>query len=190
MPWTISNILTLIRVVLIPIVVAIYLIGGSGYLTAGLFLLAGITDWADGYLARKRNELSPFGAFLDPVADKLMVCAVLVLLVADREITEPLLSPILFTITVAIIIGREITISALREWMAELGQRGIVAVGWMGKVKTTLQFVSITILLFAQAGMQQPVLILGELLLYIAGALTLWSMVLYLKGAWPALTER
>ena len=190
MPWTISNILTVIRVALIPIVVAIYLVGGSGYLTAGLFLLAGITDWADGYLARKRNELSAFGAFLDPVADKLMVCAVLVLLVADREITEPLVSPALFTITVAIIIGREITISALREWMAELGQRGIVAVGWMGKVKTTLQFLSITILLFAQAGMQQPVLILGELLLYIAGALTLWSMVLYLKGAWPALTER
>ena len=190
MPWTISNILTVIRVALIPVVVAIYLVGGSGYLTAGLFLLAGITDWADGYLARKRNELSAFGAFLDPVADKLMVCAVLVLLVADREITEPLLSPALFTITVAIIIGREIAISALREWMAELGQRGIVAVGWMGKVKTTLQFLSIAILLFAQAGMQQVVLILGELLLYIAGALTLWSMVLYLKGAWPALIER
>lgn len=190
MPWTISNILTLTRVALIPIVVAVYLVGGSGYLTAGLFLLAGITDWADGYLARKRNELSPFGAFLDPVADKLMVCAVLVLLVADREITEPLLSPILFMITVAIIIGREITISALREWMAELGQRGIVAVGWMGKVKTTLQFVSITILLFAQAGMQQPALIVGELLLYVAGGLTLSSMIRYLKGAWPALTER
>ena len=88
MPWTISNILTVIRVALIPIVVAIYLVGGSGYLTAGLFLLAGITDWADGYLARKRNELSAFGAFLDPVADKLMVCAVLVLLVADRDQTE------------------------------------------------------------------------------------------------------
>ena len=78
----------------------------------------------------------------------------------------------------------------MREWMAELGQRGIVAVGWLGKVKTTLQFLSIAILLFAQAGMQQLVLIFGELLLYIAGALTLWSMVLYLKGAWPALTER
>ena len=190
MPWTISNILTLIRVVLIPIVVAVYLIGGSGYLTAGLFLLAGLTDWADGYLARKRNEFSAFGAFLDPVADKLMVCAVLVLLVADRGITEPLLSPVLFTITVAIIIGREITISALREWMAELGQRGVVAVGWLGKVKTTLQFISITILLFAQAGMQQPALIIGELMLYAAGGMTLWSMMIYLKGAWPALTER
>ena len=190
MPLTIANILTLLRVALIPVVVAVYLIGGSGYLTAGLFLLAGFTDWADGYLARKRNEQSAFGAFLDPVADKLMVSAVLVLLAADPEMTQRVLSPVLFTIVVAIIIGREITISALREWMAELGNRGVVAVGWLGKIKTTLQFIAITVLLFAQAGMQAPALILGELLLYAAGALTLWSMVVYLKGAWPMVSER
>ena len=119
-----------------------------------------------------------------------MVSAVLVVVAADPELTQRVLSPVLFTIVVAIIIGREITISALREWMAELGNRGVVAVGWLGKIKTTLQFVAITVLLFAQAAMQAPALILGELLLYAAGALTLWSMVAYLKGAWPMLSER
>jgi len=190
MRWTISNILTLLRVALIPVIVAVYLGGASGYLTAGVFLLAGQTDWADGFLARQRNEESPFGAFLDPVADKLMVSAVLVLMVADPHMRDHVFSPALFTVIVAIIIGREITISALREWMAELGRRGVVAVGWIGKVKTTLQFIAITVLLFAQAGMQKEVLILGEILLYLAGALTLWSMVIYLRGAWPSLSEQ
>ena len=189
MPWTIPNILTVIRVALIPIVVAIYLVGGSGYLTAGLFLLAGITDWADGYLARKRNELSAFGAFLDPVADKLMVCAVLVLLVADREITEPLLSPALFTITVAIIIGREITISALREWMAELGARGVVNVAMVGKIKTVFQMTAIGFLLYEADLWFLPVYNIGLVLLYVAAGLTLYSMYVYLKAAWPLMKE-
>ena len=190
MHWTISNILTLLRVALIPVIVALYLAGASGYLTAGVFLLAGLPDWADGFLARQRNEESPFGAFLDPVADKLMVSVVLVLMTADPQMREHVFSPVLFTVIVTVIIGREITISALREWMAELGRRGVVAVGWIGKVKTTLQFVAITVLLFAQAGMQKEILILGELLLYVAGVLTLWSMVIYLRGAWPSLSQQ
>ena len=128
MRWTISNILTLLRVALIPVIVALYLGEASGYLTAGVFLLAGVTDWADGFLARQLNEESPFGAFLDPVADKLMVSAVLVLMAADPQMRDQVHSPVLFTIIVAIIIGREITVSALREWMAELGRRGMVAV--------------------------------------------------------------
>ena len=190
MRWTISNILTLLRVALIPVIVALYLGGASGYLTAGVFLLAGVTDWADGFLARQRNEESPFGAFLDPVADKLMVSAVLVLMAADPQMRQQVFSPALFTVIVAIIIGREITISALREWMAELGRRGVVAVGGIGKVKTTLQFVAITVLLFAQAGLQKWMVISGEVLLYAAGALTLWSMIVYLRGAWPSLSEQ
>ena len=190
MRWTISNILTLLRVALIPVIVALYLGGASGYLTAGVFLLAGVTDWADGFLARQLNEESPFGAFLDPVADKLMVSAVLVLMAADPQMRDQVHSPGLFTIIVAIIIGREITVSALREWMAELGRRGIVAVGGMGKVKTTLQFIAITVLLFAQAGVQKWAVVFGEALLYAAGTLTLWSMVVYLRGAWPSLSER
>ena len=189
MRWTISNILTLLRVAFIPVIVALYVGGASGYLTAGVFLLAGVTDWADGFLARQRNEESPFGAFLDPVADKLMVSAVLVLMAADPQMRSQIFSPALFTIIVAIIIGREITISALREWMAELGRRGVVAVGGIGKVKTTLQFVAITVLLFAQAGLQKSAVVFGEVLLYAAGALTLWSMVVYLRGAWPSLSE-
>ncbi|MFL2550430.1 MAG: CDP-diacylglycerol--glycerol-3-phosphate 3-phosphatidyltransferase [Arenicellales bacterium] len=190
MRWTISNILTLLRVALIPVIVTLYLGGASGYLTAGVFLLAGVTDWADGFLARQLNEESPFGAFLDPVADKLMVSAVLVLMAADPQMRDQVHSPGLFTIIVAIIIGREITVSALREWMAELGRRGIVAVGGMGKVKTTLQFIAITVLLFAQAGAQKWAVVFGEALLYAAGTLTLWSMVVYLRGAWPSLSER
>jgi len=190
MRWTIPNILTLLRVGLIPVIVTLYLAGASGYLTAGVFLLAGLTDWADGYLARQRNEESPFGAFLDPVADKLMVSAVLVLMAADPQMRQQIFSPALFTIIVAIIIGREITISALREWMAELGRRGVVAVGWIGKVKTILQFVAVTVLLFAQAGVHNGAVVLGEMLLYAAGALTLWSMFVYLRGAWPSLSEQ
>ena len=119
-----------------------------------------------------------------------MVSAVLVLMAADPQMRQQIFSPVLFTVMVAVIIGREITISALREWMAELGRRGVVAVGWMGKVKTILQFVAITVLLFAQAGLQKQAVIFGEMLLYAAGALTLWSMFVYLRGAWPSLSEQ
>ncbi len=190
MRWTIPNLLTLLRVALIPVVIVLYLGDFPGYLVAGIFLLAGITDWADGYLARQLDEASPFGAFLDPVADKLMVSAVLILLVADAALMNSIVSPEVFTVVTAIIVGREITVSALREWMAELGRRGLVAVGWIGKVKTTVQFVAITTLLFAQTGIHPALLLLGEALLYVAGALTFWSMLVYIRGAWPSLSEQ
>ena len=185
MRWTISNILTLLRVALIPVIVAVYLGGASGYLTAGVFLLAGLTDWADGFLARQRNEESPFGAFLDPVADKLMVSAVLVLMAADPQMREHVLSPGLFTVIVAIIIGREITISALREWMAEQGKRDNVKVGMVGKIKT---FCQMSCIFFLLVGAQQEwSYILGIFLIYIAAGLTLWSMVQYLIASWSHL---
>lgn len=190
MPWTIPNLLTLLRVALIPVIGALYLLDFSGYIVAIVFLLAGVTDWLDGYLARHLNETSPFGAFLDPVADKLMVSVVLVLLVADATLVSSVISPALFAVVTAIIIGREITISALREWMAELGRRGVVRVGWIGKVKTTVQFIAITVLLGAESAPHRVFLVIGEGLLYAAGGLTLWSMFIYLRGAWPTLAEQ
>ena len=190
MPWTTPNLLTLLRVALIPVIGALYLLDFSGYIVAIVFLLAGLTDWLDGYLARHLNETSPFGAFLDPVADKLMVSVVLVLLAADATLVSSVISPVLFTVVTAIIIGREITISALREWMAELGRRGVVRVGWIGKVKTTIQFIAITVLLGAESTPYPAFLVIGEGLLYAAGALTLWSMFIYLRGAWPTLAEQ
>ncbi len=177
--WTIPNLLTLLRVALIPVlVVLVYLPYDWRYLAAAsVFLLAALTDWFDGYLARRLNQSSAFGRFLDPVADKLMVAAALVLLVqwhADN---------LLVVVSAIVIVSREITISALREWMAELGKRASVAVSFIGKLKTTLQMTSITVLL-----LHHPLLDpLGLGLLVLAAALTLWSMCLYLKAAWPDL---
>ena len=119
-----------------------------------------------------------------------MVSVVLVLLAADATLVSSVISPVLFTVVTAIIIGREITISALREWMAELGRRGVVRVGWIGKVKTTIQFIAITVLLGAESATHPAFLVIGEGLLYVAGALTLWSMFIYLRGAWPTLAEQ
>jgi CDP-diacylglycerol--glycerol-3-phosphate 3-phosphatidyltransferase len=145
-----------------------------------VFGLAAITDWFDGYLARRLEQTSPFGAFLDPVADKLMVAAALVMLV------EAFASP-LITIPAIVIIGREIVISALREWMAELGARASVAVSSIGKIKTTLQMVSILVLIAMP--LYSPLSWLGVVALYGAAALTLWSMLLYLRAAWPHLRD-
>lgn len=150
------------------------------WLASGIFGLAAVTDWFDGYLARRLNQSSPFGAFLDPVADKLMVAAALVLLV------EAFASP-LVTVPAIVIIGREIVISALREWMAELGKRASVAVSMIGKVKTTLQMVSILVLIAAP--LYSTLSWVGIASLYGAAVLTLWSMVVYLRAAWPHLSE-
>jgi len=180
--WNIPNILTLLRIVLIPVfVVVFYLpVAWSDMGCALIFALAGLTDWLDGHLARKWDQTSPLGAFLDPVADKLMVAVALVLLVEAEHHA-------VLTIPAAIIIGREITISALREWMAELGARGTVAVSIVGKIKTTAQMVAITLLLFRNDLLGLPLYDIGKLLLYLAALLTLWSMVVYLKAAWPSL---
>ncbi len=145
-----------------------------------MFALAAITDWLDGFLARRWSQTSPFGAFLDPVADKLMVAVALLLLV-QSEPTPALAIP------AAVIIGREITISALREWMAEVGARSQVAVSMMGKVKTTVQMIAILLLIYERPLFWMPTYTIGFLLLYAAAILTLWSMVLYLRAAWPSL---
>lgn len=181
-PYTLPNLLTGLRILLIPIVVVLfYLPYGWSDMACGLmFALAGITDSIDGYLARRLGQVSPLGAFLDPVADKLIVAVALVLLVSRDPHWY-------VTLTAAIIIGREITISALREWMAEIGARGKVAVSGLGKLKTILQVVGLSMMLFRQDLLFLPVYDLGLLLTILAAVLTLWSMILYLKAAWPEL---
>jgi CDP-diacylglycerol--glycerol-3-phosphate 3-phosphatidyltransferase len=186
----IPNILTLSRVALIPVFLlisywppAIGIAGHTGSLTrhivlASLFALASFTDWLDGYLARKMNQSSAFGRFLDPVADKLMVAAALVVLVQWQP-------NIYMAFAAIVIISREITVSALREWMAELGNRASVAVSMVGKLKTTFQMISITVFLLNI----DQLIVLSYSLLYIAVLLTLWSMMIYLKAAWPYLKE-
>ena len=184
---TVPNFLTLLRIALIPFIVVLYLTGAPGIWVASVFLLTSATDWLDGFLARRMNQVSPFGAFLDPVADKLMIAVVLVMLVSDRQVLNATLSPSIFAVVIAIIIGREIAISALREWMAEIGNRTRVTVNQMGKVKTTVQMIAITLLLYQHDLWIVPVFRVGEALLYTAAMLTLWSMISYLRAAWPAL---
>ena len=183
MQWNIPNILTLLRIILIPVLVVVFYMPGawSYQLSALIFGLAAITDWLDGYLARRLKQTSLFGAFLDPVADKLMVAVALVVLVQDNP-SE------LFAVPAAIIIGREIVISALREWMAEIGARTRVAVSIVGKVKTTLQMIAILLLLYRMPVGEFPTHTVGVILLYIAAILTIWSMFVYLKAAWPILS--
>lgn len=174
------NWLTLFRIILIPIfVVCYYLPHDVGAITAALvFMLAAVTDWLDGFLARKLKQASKFGAFLDPVADKLMVAVALVLLVSNPHLPY-------IAVPAAVIVGREIAISALREWMAELGKRAKVAVGMMGKLKTLVQMAAIPILTASTAIREDWFTWLGYLCLYVAAVLTLWSMLMYLAAAWP-----
>lgn len=181
---TIPNILTLLRIALIPVFVVVFYLPYQWSALAGsvIFAIAGITDWIDGYLARKMEQSTKLGAFLDPVADKLMVAAALVLLVEAHATA-------LLAIPSIVIISREITVSALREWMAELGKRASVAVSFVGKVKTTVQMIAITGLLANEPDMEFWVVWLAYLLLYAATGLTLWSMMMYLKAAWPDLKE-
>lgn len=181
----VPNILTLVRISLIPFFVVLFYVplsAGNHLLSAIIFAVASITDWFDGFLARYLHQTSKLGAFLDPVADKLIVAVALVLLVSDPRL--PLLA-----IPAAIIVGREIVISALREWMAELGKRASVAVSFIGKLKTLLQMLAIIMLLvYKPGGEKQWIGILGYLLLYLSVGLTLWSMIVYLKAAWHDLT--
>jgi CDP-diacylglycerol--glycerol-3-phosphate 3-phosphatidyltransferase/cardiolipin synthase len=183
----IPNILTWIRIASIPLVVWCFFsdirVEGDNFARpfAGiLFGLAAITDLIDGYLARKLNQMSKFGEFLDPVADKLMVATCLVLLVhTDPRITVALVA--------AVIIGREITVSALREWMAGLGERSTVKVGMAGKIKTTFQMFGIAFMVYEQQLFGLDVYVLGYYLLLLAAVMTLWSMIVYLRAAWPSM---
>jgi len=176
------NLLTLSRILLVPFFVVIYAIPGAGtyVYAAALFALAAFTDWLDGYLARRLNQTTPFGAFLDPVADKLIVVTALVLLVGHH-------TTLWLTLPAIVIVGREIVVSALREWMAEMNRRGAVKVSWLGRVKTTLQMVSLVVLLANPPELDRSWVLLGYILLYGAAILTLWSMILYLQVAWPTL---
>lgn len=176
--------LTLLRIALIPLLTVVFYLPWhyTNVACMLIFLAAGITDWLDGYLARKMHLETPFGAFLDPVADKLMVAIVLVLLVQQQA--TPYLA-----IPAAIIIGREITIASLREWMAEIGQRATVKVSSLGKWKTTAQMLAIGMLLYREDLLGLPINAIGYGLLYIAAALTLWSMISYLRAALTAMAE-
>ena len=178
------NILTLARIGAIPLVIVFYVLPASWArpTAALLFLASSATDWLDGYLARRWNQTSAFGRFLDPVADKLVVAAALVLLVQGHPHSH-------IAVPAIIVIGREITVSALREWMAEIGERGRVAVSAVGKSKTALQMTALTLMLWEHPLAGLPVYEFGVALFYVAAGLTLWSMMLYLRAAWPSLRK-
>ncbi len=184
MQLTPPNILTLFRIILIPVfVVVFYLpVSWSNFGAALIFTVAAVTDWLDGYLARRMQLESPFGAFLDPVADKLMVVVAIVLLV-EANPTPWIAIPSI------IIISREISVSALREWMAELGSRAAVKVSFVGKAKTVVQLISLIFLINHDPWMGLPTFEVAFVLYYIAAFLTLYSMVIYLRAAWPVLTR-
>ena len=195
MTLTVPTWLTLLRIVLIPVLVAVYYLpyGWTNFASAFVFVLAALTDWLDGWIARKYNQHSAFGAFLDPVADKLMVAVSLFLIVQGHH-------TIWMAIWAAIIVGREIAVSALREWMAEMGQRAKVKVATLGKFKTIVQMVALGCLLYSVTPnsalpvgtgiwMGKQVFIIGDWLLAIAAILTLWSGAHYLHAAWPTLRE-
>jgi CDP-diacylglycerol--glycerol-3-phosphate 3-phosphatidyltransferase/cardiolipin synthase len=188
MPLNIPNLLTWFRILMIPVFVAVFYVSDETlslhqkhWISTFIFGLAAISDWLDGYLARALNQGSAFGAFLDPVADKLMVAAALIVLVKLG----------LVDVFIAfIIIGREITISALREWMAQLGNSKSVAVSMLGKFKTAFQMIAILFLLYQEPLFGIPTLWWGTLLMYLAAVLTLWSMVYYLMLAMPQISEK
>jgi cardiolipin synthase (CMP-forming) len=192
MLWNVPNILTVLRIALIPVFVGIFYLPHNLYalgihpthtlnmLAAGVFALASFTDWLDGFWARKFNQMSNFGAFLDPVADKLMVAAALIVLVEFGRVGA---------VVSLIIIGREIAISALREWMAGLGKSSSVGVAMIGKVKTAAQMVAIFLLLYWDDLAGFDTKLVGHVLIVFAAFLTLLSMAYYLKAAWPIIKK-
>ena len=188
MPFNLPILLTWLRIVAIPLLITVYYLPADwatpherNLIATAIFIAAAFTDWADGYLARKWNQTSAFGAFLDPVADKLMVAAALIVLVQLGRADA---------IIATIIIGREITISALREWMATIGASRSVAVSLLGKIKTAAQMAAIPLLLFQDALLGLDTMQAGNWLIWIAALLTLWSMGYYLRMAWPEIARR
>ncbi|NGY03141.1 CDP-diacylglycerol--glycerol-3-phosphate 3-phosphatidyltransferase [Solimonas terrae] len=182
-------ILTMLRVAVIPVVLGLFYVpwAHARQIATVLYAAAAVTDWLDGYLARRWGQTTRFGAFLDPVADKLLVAVCLVMLLRDAYVQNTPAD--LLGVLVAIIIGREITISALREWMAELGQRTSVAVSWVGKWKTGFQMTAIGMMIWKIPTFGLPWYSMGYWLLFVAAALTIWSMVNYLRAAWPMMRE-
>lgn len=188
MPFNIPIALTWLRIAIIPLFVGLFYVPEillptalRDAIAAWMFVIAALTDWLDGWLARRWNQTSSFGAFLDPVADKLMVsAALLVLLNLDR----------VDSLIALVIIGREIAISALREWMAKIGASGSVAVHWLGKFKTAAQMIAIPCLLHHEDWFDLPAQLIGQILIVVAALLTVWSMFYYLKKAWPEIQAR
>jgi cardiolipin synthase (CMP-forming) len=188
MPLNLPILLTWLRIVAIPLLIAVYYLPTNwaspherDLAATAIFVAAAFTDWADGYLARKLDQTSAFGAFLDPVADKLMVAAALIVLVQLGRVDA---------IVATIIIGREITISALREWMAQIGASKSVTVSMLGKIKTAAQMTAIPLLLYHGEIQGSSSQYLGTWLIWVAALLTLWSMGYYLRMAWPAIAAR
>lgn len=179
--WNIPNILTAFRIVLIPVFLAVFYLPyeHANTLAAFIFVLAAVTDALDGWVARKLNQMTKFGAFFDPVADKIMVAAALIVVVEAY-------SSLWITVPGLIIISRELIVSALREWMAEIGKRSAVAVSSLGKLKTIAQMVALTGLLW-QAN--NWVVVLATMALYVSAILTIWSMYVYMSNAWKDLTD-
>lgn len=195
----IPNILTFIRILVIPFLALVFYlpVTWGHFAAAVLFTLACITDWLDGYLARTLHLSTKLGAFLDPVADKVMVSIVLVLVVGEPQFQFISLNSAVYavpvaviTIPAAIIVSREIIVSALREWMAEIGKRTSVAVSHLGKIKTTIQMIALVVLLYCDPTTNVMIVITGYILLYVAAVLTIWSMMIYLKAAWPTMKEQ
>ncbi len=187
MPFNLPIFLTWLRILAIPLLALLFhwpfaalSVQERNLIATVLFVGAALTDWLDGYLARKWNQVSSFGAFLDPVADKLVVAAALLMLLKEQRVD---------TLVALIIIGREITISALREWMAQIGATRAVAVNMLGKIKTVAQMVAIPLLLYQAPIGALNVMWLGTLLIWIAAVLTVISMLYYLRKAWPAIAE-
>ena len=184
MTITIPTWLTLFRILTIPVMVMTFYWSHpySQYITTALFVFGALTDWLDGWIARKYNMGSEFGAFLDPVADKLAVTIILFLIVQRHH-------TVYMALLAAIIVGREVTISALREWMAQMGAHGLVKVAGLGKIKTIFQMVALSFLLLQEDLFGIPIFLIGQVLLTIAAALTLWSGIDYLKAAWPSMQK-
>jgi len=195
MKFPIANVLTFTRIAMIPLVVVFFYLPyrWASPAAAVAFIVAAITDTLDGYLARRFGQTTALGEFLDPVADKLMVATALILL-ASHDVTPLRLTwfdpSIIVSVTAAVIVGREIAISALREWMAELGARRKVAVSPLGKLKTIFQMTGLSMMLFRENLFGLPIYEIGLYCLIAAAVLTLWSMVVYLQLAWPDLRGR
>lgn len=188
MPFNLPIFLTWLRILLIPLVVGVFYLPETllsvfekNLLATVIFVAAALTDWLDGWLARRWNQTSSFGAFLDPVADKLMVTAALMILLQEDRV---------HLIVALVIVGREITISALREWMAQIGASKSVAVHSLGKIKTIAQMVAIPMLLFDGSVLFFDARLVGTWLLWIAAFLTVWSMLYYMRRAWPQIVAR
>ena len=186
MTITVPTLLTLLRIALVPVLVVFFYLPfhWSSLACTIVFVLAAVTDIADGYIARKTGQMSRFGEFLAPVADKIMVVTALILLVKRQENYQAI-----FALSAAVIVGRELAISALREWMSEIGEQAVVKVSGIGKLKTIFQMTAIGVLLYHDNMGWIPTALIGELLLYTAAALTLWSMWVYMQSAWPIISD-